>query len=304
MRHREQPPGTPDNREGAASAADLVLIGHVGSATDQTASGTVTYIGGSGFATAFAAAAVLGGVGLVAQVGGDLDLGIFRPLSIDMEGVAVLPGASARFFIDQSRVGRVSFRSDLGVAAEPRFDLFPESYFRARYVHLGTAPPRQQLAWQKFLRDKGCRAQVSVDMFEPFVATEPGTCREICDHADLIFLNEAEYRDLYGTRPRLSAPTILKRGPAGAEFRAEGIRYRIAAPPVDEVDPIGAGEILAGSFLALRARGLAGDRALGYSVAAATQSVTEFGVAGPGVTRELRRIRAEVDPGAGGDGGH
>ena len=137
-------------------------------------------------------------------------------------------------------------------------------------MHLGTAPPHQQLAWLKFLRDKGCRAQVSVDMFEPFVAAEPGACREICDRADLIFLNEAEHRDLYGRRPPSSRPTILKHGSGGAEFLAEGIRHRIPAPPVDEVDPIGAGEILAGSFLALRARGLAEDRALSYSVVAAT----------------------------------
>lgn len=280
---------------GERHPADLVLIGHVGSATDRTARGSITRTGGSGFATAFAAAAVLGGVGLVAQVGGDFDLGILRHLGIDMDGVAVLPGASASFCIDQSRGGRLAFSSELGVAAEPRFDLFPAAYLRARYVHLGTAPPDQQLAWLKFLRDKGCRARVSVDMFEPFVAAEPGTCRDICDRTDLIFLNEAEYQGLYPARRRPSAPAILKRGPAGAEFRAEGVRYRVAAPPVDEVDSIGAGEILAGVFLALRARGLGEDRALSYSVAAAARSVTEFGVAGPGVTSELRRIREELE---------
>jgi sugar/nucleoside kinase (ribokinase family) len=68
----------------------------------------------------------------------------------------------------------------------------------------------------------------------------------------------------------------------------------VKAPPADEVDPIGAGEILAGAFLALRARGLAEDRALSYAVAAASRSVTEFGVAGPGVTRELNRVREEL----------
>jgi sugar/nucleoside kinase (ribokinase family) len=296
MRHREQRLA-PDHRDGPGSPADLVLIGHVGSATDRTANGAVTYTGGSGFATAFAAAALLGGVGLVTQVGGGFDLGILRRLDIDMQGVAVLPGDSATFFIDQSRDGRLSFRSNLGVAAEPRFDLFPESYFQARYVHLGTAPPQQQVAWLKFVRDKGCRAQVSVDMFEPFVAAEPDTCRQICDRADLIFLNETEYRKLYRARPHPPVPTILKLGPAGAEFLAAGLRHRIPAPPADEVDPIGAGEILAGSFLALCTRGLTADRALGFSVAAATRSVTEFGVAGPAVTRELRRIREELGSG-------
>jgi sugar/nucleoside kinase (ribokinase family) len=272
----------------------LVLIGHVGFATDRTANGTATYIGGSGFAAAFAAASLLDGVGLVAQVGGDLDLNTLRLLPLDMEGVVVLPGASARFFVDQSRDGRLSFSSDLGVAAEPSFGLFPASYLRAKYLHLGSAPPQQQLAWLKFLRDKGCRAQVSVDMFEPFVAAEPDTCRKVCDCADLIFLNEAECQGLYQGRPSSSAPTILKRGPVGAEFLADGVRHRIPAPPAAEVDPIGAGEILAGAFLALRARGLAKDRALIYAVAVAARSVTEFGVAGPAVIRELRRVKEEL----------
>jgi sugar/nucleoside kinase (ribokinase family) len=274
---------------------DLVLVGHVGSATDRTPRGTATYTGGSGFAVAFAASALLGrSVGLVARVGEDFDLASLRLLPIDTQGVAVRPGASARFVIDQSRDGRLAFRSDLGVAAEPGFGSFPASYLGARHVHLGTAPPRQQLAWLDFLRDKGCRAQISVDMFEPFVAAEPDPCRRICDRADLIFLNEAEYEGLYRGRPEPSAPTLLKHGPAGAEFRAHGVRHQAAAPPADEVDPIGAGEILAGVFLALRALGLAEDRALRYAVVTATRSVTEFGVAGPAVTRELSHVRAEL----------
>ena len=262
MRHWKQRPAEPALPDGPASPADLVLIGHVGFATDRTANGSISYVGGSGFVVAFAATALLDGVGLVAQVGEDFDLDILRRLPIDMEGVAVRPGASARLRIDQARDGTISFGSDLGVAAEPGFDSYPASYFHARYVHLGTAPPGQQLAWLKYLRDKGCHAQVSVDMFEPFVAAEPGACHEVCDRADLIFLNEAEHWDLYGGRADPPTPAVLKHGPGGAEFLADGVRHRIPAPPVSEVDPIGAGEVLAGSFLALRARGLAEDLAL------------------------------------------
>jgi sugar/nucleoside kinase (ribokinase family) len=295
MRHGERRPAELAHRDGTAPPINLVLIGHVGSATDRTPNGTTTYTGGSGFAAAFAASALLDrGVGLVTQVGDDFDLASLRLLSIDMQGVAVRPGASATFVIDQFRDGSLSFRSDLGVAAEPGFDSFPASYFRASHVHLGTAPPRQQLAWLDFLRDRDCRAQVSVDMFEPFVAAEPGICRQVCDRADLIFLNEAEYEGLYRGRSQPSAPTLLKHGPAGAEFLADRARHWVPAPTADEVDPIGAGEILAGAFLALRARGLAEDRALRYAVAAATSSVTEFGVAGPSVTRELNRVRKEL----------
>ena len=256
--------------------------------------GTKTYTGGSGFAVAVAASALLDrGVGLVTQVGKDFDLTCLRLLSIDMQGVSVRPGASATFVIDQRCDGRLSFRSDLGVAAEPGFDAFPASYFPARYVHLGTAPPEQQLAWLEFLRDKGCQAQISADMFEPFVEKEPDTCRQICERGPHLPERSRVRRPL----PRTAAavpPTLLKHGPAGAEFRAGGIRHQVEAPPAEEMDSIGAGEILAGAFLALRALGLAEDRALRYAVEAATRSVTEFGVAGPAVTRELSRVRAEL----------
>lgn len=272
----------------------LVIIGHVGVATDLTVRGSVTGPGGSGFAAAFAAAALLGGTGLVAQVGEDFDLGVLSALGIGMDGISVLPGASARFRIEQSRDGSLSFTSDLGVAAEPRFDRFPAVYLQARFVHLGSAPPRQQLAWLDFLRARGCQAQVSVDMFEPFVAAEPDACREAGAHADLIFLNDAEYQGLYDGRTHPPVPVVRKHGPGGAEYLAEEVKFRIPAPPAREVDPIGAGEILAGAFLALRARGLAADQALTYAVAAAARSVTEFGVAGPAVAGELRRIRAEL----------
>ena len=295
MRHREQGPAEPGRRNGLARPADLVLIGHAGFATDRTPHGMARYVGGSGFAAAFAASALLdGGVGLVTQVGDDFDLGHLRRLPLDLEGVAVVPGASATFIIDQLPDGLLRFSSELGVAVEPRFDLFPASYFEASHVHLGTAPPRQQLAWLDFIRDKGCRARISVDMFEPFVAAEPDACRSMCDRADLVFLNEAEFRGIYAGKSQPRKPVILKHGPGGAEFLVAGVRYPVLAPAVEELDPIGAGEILAGAFLALHTRGLPKDEALTYAVGVAAASVAEFGVAGPGVTRELLRVRDEL----------
>jgi sugar/nucleoside kinase (ribokinase family) len=277
---------------------DLVVVGHVGWATNENAHGTGASLGGSGYAAAYAASTLLAErIGLVAQIGRDLNLRELHGLGLDLAGLAVLPGASARFHISRLGGEARGFQSELGVAATPRFSTFPESYFRAGHVHLGTMPPGQQLAWLKFLRDHGFRARISVDTFEHFVSTQPIASREVCDLADLIFMNEAEYHGLYPDNEIPKAPTILKHGPRGADYIADGlIHVASAIPAVQVVDDTGAGEILAGAYLALRAHPLAEDQALGYAVRAASSSVTEFGVDGPHLTRELTAIRKELLP--------
>lgn len=274
----------------------LVLIGHVGRATNETPRGTRVSLGGSGYAAAFAASLILPGrVGLVAQVGPDLAGHGLPRLRVDRAGLAVLPGGSAAFHITEHGDGTRSFSSRLGVAAGPRFGTFPAAYFQARHVHLGTMPPAQQIAWLTYLRDHGLRAPVSVDTFEHFVTTEPAASREACDLADLIFINEAEYAGLYRDSESPKAPTILKHGPRGADFISDGMtHFASATPAAHVVDGTGAGEILAGVFLALRAGGLTESRALDFAVRAATSSVTEFGVDGPELSRTLTAIAEAV----------
>jgi sugar/nucleoside kinase (ribokinase family) len=182
----------------------------------------------------------------------------------------------------------------LGVAEHLRLDLFPEPYLHAKHVHLGTMPPPQQLTWLKFLRDTGSTAKISVDMFEHFVEHENAACRAACDLADLLFMNQVEYSGLYGTDSYPKSPVVLKHGGGGAEFIRDGMRHRVPAAPVHEVDPIGAGEVLAGVFLALHAQGLPEELALRHAVAVATSSVSEFGVDGPQRTAALTRIRTGV----------
>jgi sugar/nucleoside kinase (ribokinase family) len=295
MPDSEPPQSEPGGHGSSESQTAVVLIGHVGFATNLTANATKTSLGGAGYATAVAASALLmNGVGLVAQIGQDFDLAALSRFNFNMSGIAVLSGVSARFYIHQFTNGNRSFRSELGVATTPRLDLFPAAYFHAKYVHLGTAPPGQQLAWLKFLRDKGCTAQISLDMFEHFVSTEPNACREAADLADMVFLNQVEYNGLYDENYYPKAPTVLKRGPNGADFIADGMSRHVSAPTVREVDAIGAGEVLAGTFLALCARGLQEIEALHYAVSAASSSVTESGVGGPELAKGLALIKRRL----------
>jgi sugar/nucleoside kinase (ribokinase family) len=292
-------PGHPGE---SARSVDLVVVGHAGQATVQTPDDKRTSPGGSGYAVAASAAALIDGrVGLVAQVGRDFELTPLRQLGVNLEGVAELPGISAKLRIDQFDDGTRSFSSELGVAATVQLDSFPSSYLHAAYIHLGTAPPEQQLTWLQFLHDRGCTAQISADMFEHYVADNPDASREVCDHANLIFMNEAEYDGLYGhgQGPVTKAPLILKRGPVGASLLADGLTREVSAPKAYVVDPTGGGEILAGVFLALCAVGLPEILALEYAVRAAGSCVEDFGVRGPHLIAALADIRAEAGHTAG-----
>jgi len=280
-----------------AEAHDLVVIGHVGTSIVHAGVVSWTSAGGSGYAVAASAGALIGRrVGLVAQVGQGFDLGPLRRRQVDLAGVAELPGPSAKLRIREFEDGTRSFSAELGVAAAVRPETFPRRYLNARYVHLGTAPPDQQLAWLEYLRDSGCGAQISADMFEHYVAANPCASREVCDNVDLIFMNQAEYDGLYGDAqlPVPKAPLVVKRGPAGARLLVDGHPQEVEAEPTQVVDPTGGGEVLAGVFLALRADGLPERGALHYAVRAATSCVADYGVAGSRLTAELEAIRREL----------
>ena len=276
---------------------ELVVIGHVGMSIVHAGVVSWTSAGGSGYAAAASAGALIGcRAGLVAAVGKDFDLAPLRNRRVDLDGITELPGPSAKLRVREFDDGSRSFSAELGVAAAVRTGTFPARYLDADYIHLGTAPPDQQLTWLEYLHERGCRAHVSADMFEHYVATYPTASREVCDSVDLIFMNQAEYDGLYGDAqlPVPKAPLIVKRGPSGARLIVDGHPQEVEAPVAQLTDPTGGGEVLAGVFLALRADGLPERRALRYAVRAAASCVADYGVTGSHLTAELEAIRRET----------
>jgi sugar/nucleoside kinase (ribokinase family) len=276
---------------------ELVVVGHVGTSIVHAGAVSWTSAGGSGYAVAASAGTLIGDrAGLVAAVGKDFDLAPLRSRRVDLDGVTELPGPSARLRIREFDDGTRSFSAELGVAAAVQTGTFPARYLDADYIHLGTAPPDQQLTWLEYLHERGCRAHISADMFEHYVATYPTASREVCDSVDLIFMNQAEYDGLYGDAqlPVPKAPLIVKRGPFGARLIVDGHPQEVEAPAVELADPTGSGEVLAGVFLALRADGLPERRALRYAVRAASSCVADYGVTGSHLIAELEAIRSET----------
>jgi sugar/nucleoside kinase (ribokinase family) len=276
---------------------DMVVIGHVGISIVHAGTVSWTAAGGSGYAVAASAAALIGPrVGLVAEVGEGFDLGPLRRLRADLAGVAERPGPSAKLRVREFGDGTRSFNAELGVAATVRPEIFPPHYLDAGRIHLGTAPPDQQLAWLEYLHGRGCRAQVSADMFEHYVTTYPCASREVCDTVDLIFMNQAEYDRLYGDAqlPVPKAPLVVKRAVTGARLLVDGHPQEAVADQTQVVDPTGGGEVLAGVFLALRACGWPERDALTYAVRAAAGCAADYGVTGRHLTAALDAIHREV----------
>ena len=276
---------------------ELVVVGHVGTSIVHAGAVSWTVAGGSGYAVAASAGALIGRrAGLVATVGQDFDLAPLRSRPVDLDGVTELPGPSAKLWVRQYDDGSRSFSAELGVAATVRTGTFPARYLDACYIHLGTAPPDQQLTWLDYLHERGCQAHISADMFGHYVATYPTASREVCDSVDLIFMTQAEYDGLYGDAqlPLPKAPLIVKRGPAGARLVVDGHPQEVEAAVPRLVDPAGGGEVLAGVFLALRADGLPERVALKYAVRAAASSAADHGVTGSHLTAELEAIRQET----------
>lgn len=266
---------------------NLVIVGDL--AYDQTITSTESrkVIAGAVYNVAIAASTVSeeGSVGVVARVGDDFADGIdaLSRRGIDTEGIAVVQGReTAIFTITQHEDNTRKLSANLGVAAEVDTSIFPESYKQVRHVHLASSHPSKYLQWIPQLRSTlPSETTISADGNDFFI-DEVEPMKEALDAVDLIFINEAELAAIKSTYPdyELPKPTILKKGKEGATYidMQEGIEYTVSAPTVDVVDTSGAGDSLAGVYLAKRLQGASIQDSLQSGVTIASKAVTDFGV--------------------------
>lgn len=277
------------------SGVRLVIVGHLGFAEERTPYGVATGPGGAGYACARGGAVVEPrGIGLVAAVGKDYDFAAVDALGIDLRGVQVVDGDTPRFGMVQHRDGRRTPDVELGTASVAALRCFPAAYVGAQHIHIATAPPSQQLEWLHFLRARPERSIISVDSFELYASAEPDLSREVCRSVDLIFMNQKERELLFGDDLPTGIPVVTKLGPRGAIYHSPTETLHVPTEPMDPVDTTGAGEILAGVFLALRTVLEEPLPALRAAVRAATASVTEFGVDGPRLRHVLEEIHTNL----------
>ncbi len=262
---------------------DLAIIGDVAfdNLFNLDKQETTNKLAGSAYIAAVGASTVSKRVGIVARAGEDFPRSKLEKRGIDIRGLAVVNDRKTARYSVFCRNGEVcEFKEERNVASEAHPEIFPESYLTAKYIHLATCPPNHHLIWLENLSTRiNSQTTISVDIFETFIKKYPELTMATLKKAGMIFMNEHELGLLrqFG-EVSFSVPMILKKGPVGAVYINGPEIIAARAPKVPVRDTTGAGEVLAGTFLALRTQGTPVEEALQKAVNTASFSVTKIGV--------------------------
>jgi sugar/nucleoside kinase (ribokinase family) len=250
--------------------------------------------GGAGFNTALAASAAGVDVGLVAAVPTHLPREIgaaFGPGGIRREGLVVRHGTIPSFQIAYDEQQNAEYvTADLSIELTLGPDDVPASWLEARHVHIGPlgASSRRQLEFGDGLRSRGFAGSLSVGSFHADLDDDRDAARTLATAATILFLNAAEFTDLFPHGPPPGPVVVVTEGSGGATIYEDGTATHHPAEAVAVVDPTGAGDAFCGGFLAGWLRGFDPIGAAGRAARTA--------LSGYGSTDLVARVAASVGP--------
>ncbi|HVP65825.1 MAG TPA: PfkB family carbohydrate kinase [Anaeromyxobacteraceae bacterium] len=245
----------------------LLAVGSVALDSVETPFGTRSEVLG-GSATYFSTcASFFGPVRLVAVVGEDFPeehVAFLRSRGVDLAGLLRRPGRTFRW------TGRYEFDlnqahtldTQLNVFADFRPEL-PESYRDSTHVFLGNIDPDLQ---RRVVEQVRAPRFVAADTMNFWITSKRQSLLEALRRVDLLFVNDAEARQLAGEHNVVKAArailsfgpkaVVVKRGEYGALFFSGEEVFAASAYPLPELfDPTGAGDSFAGGFMGYLARG-------------------------------------------------
>ena len=278
---------------------DIAVAGTVHVDDIVTPAGAATgLLGGSAvyFALAAARSATVHVNGIVGTDHAAAFLELLRGPRVSTEGLVVSDLPTFRWHArhDFDRWVAVDTFSDEGCDPTWRPRL-PAEAARAEVLFLASMSPALQ---REVLAQSGARL-VGADSMTDYTGPEREAVREVVHASDVLFLNRSELASLTGAPittwreeaiamcgvGRLRA-VVVKAGPKGASLvTADGVISLPPAPTAQVVDPTGAGDALAGGFLAACAAAERDDdayfaTALESGLRCAAAAISHFGVAG------------------------
>ena len=239
----------------------LLVVGSVALDSIRTPLGAVENALGGSATYASLAASVYTTPRLVGVVGDDFPARHRRLLArkgIDLAGFVQVPGRTFRW---QGRYGYdLNVAETLGVQLNV-FQQFapalPDGWAATPYAFLGNIDPELQL---RVRRQLSRPRLVACDSMNFWIAGKRRPLLKVLKSVDLVFLNDAEARQLTGEShlgrvaqallrcgPSLA---VIKKGEHGALLAARGAYFTLPGFVVDDVhDPTGAGDSFAGGML-------------------------------------------------------
>lgn len=259
----------------APSSNALVVYGHVGFDVSTVAGKVTRTVGGGAYYAAMAAAAQGAEVSLVSILGADFPEAAFKFKRLSISASPRGAGPSAVFtqtYDDRNEV--TTFYGKLNVCADINPELIPLGTIqRSSAILLTTAPPRQQVRALEWLQAQEFRGLIAIDTTLAYVTEFDALMRRNGSRIGVLFVNAAEYEAL-AQHPPPCTRTIVKRGSQGASLLENGVWSHVLAPVAKQIRTItGAGDVLAGAFLAAYLNRRASTKALKRAVAFATSYV-------------------------------
>jgi len=259
---------------------DLVTIGHVGYDIPETMHGKKEILGGAAYFSTRAASVFSKNLGIVSRIGSDFDIKNLEALGIDLSGIKMVENKKTfRWYSKYDKdFNVVASKGELNVGENIAPEDIPEKLLNTKYFHVASMPPLIQSRIVSFLRKKDCQATISIDTVEAFLLKWPKETNNALSSADIVFANEREFQ-LLGNDLKLNKKIVKKMGADGAKALFDGKVVTAIAPKIDNVvDTTGAGDIVAGVFLTLLAKGETTEKALKEAVKIASKSITDFGI--------------------------
>lgn len=274
------------------ASVKLWIVGSIGIDDIKTRNADRKNLLGGSVPYSTVAASFFTKTGAVGVVGSDFPAAFDRrwqAFGIDLNGVQRQQGSTFRWACeyDDNMIERTTLKTELGVFASFMPEL-PAAYRTAPFVLLGNIQPELQM---HVLKQADGAKFVALDTMNLWIETARPALLKVIRRVSLLTVNDGEARQLTGKwNLRECAEAILKMGPSYAVikkgehgallFSKDGVFIVPAYPVRKLVDPTGAGDSYAGTFMGYLARaGRVSDGILRKALVHAS-AVASFGVEG------------------------
>jgi sugar/nucleoside kinase (ribokinase family) len=239
----------------------VLIVGSVAIDSVRTPLGEAGEALGGAAVYSSVAASFFAPVDLVGVVGTDFPpehLEFLKGRGINLEGLQVQEGETFRWrgYYDYDVNQAHTLATHLNVFEHFRPEL-PESYRDAAYVFLANIDPDLQLEVLQQVRKPKL---TFCDTMNFWIEGKRDRLLEVLRRVDVVFMNDAEARELCGTFSLVRAgrqllemgpqAVIVKKGEHGAVLFTRDAHFCAPSYPLEEVrDPTGAGDTFAGGFI-------------------------------------------------------